>query len=66
MANIDELNTGWIFKETGDESPTAWAPAHQVPGTIHADLLHNGRFVKNCGCEHQQAHHLIQDCRPLR
>ncbi|KIV79558.1 hypothetical protein PV11_07110 [Exophiala sideris] len=44
MGTIQELHTGWSFKDSADESKGAWLPAAKVPGSIHGDLQYNGQI----------------------
>lgn len=44
MEQIQELDSGWMFKDTDDESEGVWLPAAKIPGAIHSDLMHNGQI----------------------
>lgn len=43
MDEIQQLDTGWRFKDTADTSGD-WLFAANVPGSIHKDLEHNGQI----------------------
>jgi beta-mannosidase len=38
-----ELNHGWSFKQSDDNSDDAWLPVAKVPTTVHIDLGDNGK-----------------------